>query len=140
MIKATSNKANTTKNNLILKQRMELFKDFSIELIYKVNNTYPGSEGIDDNDKLNHFNWCFDVNCNLFKTQGVDFKNNNEIRDYFLDILIKNYYNIDDTQKQIATTSILKSLITLFSTNITDSKQITILSNIFKKFNKSIAI
>lgn len=137
MIKAP-NKANTTKNSLILKQRIKLFSEFSIELIKRVNDTYPGSEGIDNNDMLNHYNWCFDVNSNVFMKQGVNFKNNIEVRDYFLDILIKSYYNIDDKQKDIACISIIKSLNILFSTNITDSNNISILSSIFKKFNKSI--
>lgn len=137
MIKAPS-KISTAKNIIILKQRTILFKDFSVELVKKINDTFPGSEGLNDNDVLNHYNWCFDVISNVFQKQGVYFKDNQEIRDYFLDILISSYYSIDDNKKEIATNNIIKSLISLFSTNISTSGNANLLNDIFKKFNTSI--
>lgn len=126
------------KNLMILDEKVKLFKNFSINLINKVNRTYPGSEGIDSNDILNHYNWCYDLMCESIENDNVYLKKNNEVRDFFLDVLIKNYYNTDDKHKDCAATEIVDSLSSLFSMNQSDSKSLSALNNIFKMFNKSI--
>lgn len=126
------------KNLMILDEKVKLFKMFSINLINQVNKTYPGSEGIDSNDILNHYNWCYCLMCESIEKNNIFLKNNNEVRDFFLDLLIKNYYIVDDKHKDRATTEIVDSISSLFSMNQSDSKALNALNNIFKMFNKSI--
>lgn len=126
------------KNLMILDEKVNFFKKFSIDLINKINTTFPGSVGIDSNDILNHYNWCYDTMCKTIINANVYLNNNNEVRDFFLDLMIKDYYSVDDKHKDIATTEIVNSISTLFSMNQSDSKSLNALNNIFKMFNKSI--
>lgn len=126
------------KNLMILDEKVNLFKEFSINLINKINKTFPGSYGINNDDILNHYNWCYDTMCKTIINANVYLNNNNEVRDFFLDLMIKDYYSVDDKHKDIATTEIVNSISLLFSMNQSDSKSLNALNNIFKMFNKSI--
>ncbi len=126
------------KNVTLLLSKVNLFKQFSIDLVENVNKTYPGSEGIDQGDVLNHYNWCYNNICKKYVKFSHYFNENQEVKDFFLDILIKNYYCSSDREKDNALIGITNSLNALFSINKTDSKSLTALNNIFKMFNKSI--
>lgn len=68
---------------LIIIDRLELCKDFTINLLYQIHDYYLDNKTLsDDVDIRNHFNWCFEKTNNKFKLEGFDFSENNELIEY----------------------------------------------------------
>jgi hypothetical protein len=55
-----------------------------------------GDEYTDKEQRITHFNWCWDKNINNFKEENIIFKSIEELKDYFKEFLIEVYYNIED--------------------------------------------
>ena len=76
---------NNTKKYIIIKDRVELYKDFAMNLLYYIYNYYIDRESLsDDEDIHNHYIWCFNKVCDEFKQENIDFSNNEELKLYFL--------------------------------------------------------
>ena len=53
----------------IIRQRNELYRDFSINLLSHIIYYYLDKDTLsNDNDIKNHYNWCFNKTCENFKT------------------------------------------------------------------------
>lgn len=76
---------------------VELFNDFSQSLLLLVFKTYLGDDITSSEDKINHFNWCWNKNIINFEKEGIYFSNTDESYDYFLDFMINFFYLIDKT-------------------------------------------
>jgi hypothetical protein len=84
------------KVNNINKNRLDLYKDFIINLCYYVVDTYFGDEYIKTNkQKKEHFTWCFDKICNDFMEEDINFKSNIELYDYFFEYFKATMYDND---------------------------------------------
>ena len=60
---------------IIVKDRVEIYKDFALNLLYYINHYYIDYESINaDEDIGNHFNWCFNKVCDEFLLEGINFK------------------------------------------------------------------
>ncbi len=44
---------------IVVNRKMELYVDMIINLTYKIYNTHPGYDSLDEKDMWNHFIWCF---------------------------------------------------------------------------------
>ena len=74
----------STKKYIILKDRVELYKDFSLNLLYYIYNYYIDKESLsEDADIYNHYSWCFKKVCDEFLEEGIDFSKNKELKEYF---------------------------------------------------------
>jgi hypothetical protein len=81
------------KNNNINKNRLQLYRDFIINLCYYIGDTYLGQEIIKTNKhKKDHFRWSFSKVCNEFKEEGLDFSNDDELFDYFFEYFNSTLY------------------------------------------------
>ncbi len=84
------------RENYINFNRVEIYRNFIRVLTKTIYDTYLGREYISsEEDIIGHFNWCFNDACDKFKTMGVDFDNNVEIKDYFLDYFRFGLYNAE---------------------------------------------
>jgi hypothetical protein len=84
------------KSHNILKERVDLYKDFSLNLLYKIYDTYLGVEYIKNKkDAIGHYNWCFGKVLEEFDEQEIDFYGNDELYDYFLDYYIDQFYSLN---------------------------------------------
>jgi len=89
------------KQTTIIKDRVEIFKDFAINLLYYIYNNYIDKESLsDDIDIKNHFNWCFNLVCNEFKEEGIDFSTNTELWEYYFSYYYNQFYKIKGNPTQ----------------------------------------
>lgn len=85
------------KSHNILKERVDLYRDFSINLLYKIYNTYLGFEYINTKKKaIGHYNWCFGKLLEEFDEQEIDFYCNDELYDYFLEYYLDQFYSLSE--------------------------------------------
>lgn len=90
---------NNTKRYIIVKDRVEIYKDFAINLLHYIHHYYLDRNTLsDDVDIKNHYNWCFNKVCNEFKEENIDFSANEELREYFFTYYYHRFYKCDDTQ------------------------------------------
>jgi len=81
------------KSHNILKERVDLYKDFAINLLYKIYETYLGNKYIKSKHDINgHYNWCFGKVLEEFDEQGIDFYGNDSLYNYFLAYYIDQFY------------------------------------------------
>jgi hypothetical protein len=89
------------KSNNINRNRIELYRDFIINLCYSLVDTYLGEEYIKSNkQKKEHFTWSFNKICDSFIEEGFNFKTNKELYDYFFEyfrttMYDNNFFEID---------------------------------------------
>lgn len=84
---------NTTKKYIIVKDRVEIYKDFTINLLHYIIHYYIDKESLsEDVDIKNHYNWCFNKVCDEFKLEGIDFSKNDELREYFYTYYYHQFY------------------------------------------------
>ena len=89
--------------NNIQTETSELFFDFISYLYYLVDKTYLGADVIKtDEDKLNHFKWCWNKVINDFKKEEISFKKKGDHFQYFWHFFEESFYREDspfDIQK-----------------------------------------
>jgi len=82
--------------SLIVKNRLDLFKDFTINLTCKIHAYYLGNDVLNNEvDIKNHFNWCYDKICDDFALEDLYFYDNKDLRDYFYEYFYDNLYKIN---------------------------------------------
>ena len=134
----------TTTKFILVKDRVEIYKDFSINLLNYIVDFYLDNKTLcEDDDIRNHFNWCFSKVCDEFKLEGIDFSQNEPLRQYFMNFYYYQFYkrenqdisldyyekfwrNIFDIEKQ-KNRNIMKSMVelyTIFDSSINQEKNI----------------
>lgn len=79
-------------NNNVIYERTVIYQDFILSLIDLICQTYMGDDITDDDQKINHFDWCWNKTINSFKEEGIDFSDNGELYEYFLNFMIETFY------------------------------------------------
>lgn len=88
------------KKYIVLKERVEIYKDFTLNLLYYVNEYYLDSETLSTNrDIHNHFRWCFKKVCEEFLDEEIDFTENHELEEYFYIYYYYQFYKVDGNDK-----------------------------------------
>lgn len=88
---------NNSKKYNIIKDRVELYRDFSINLLYYIYEYYIDYESLcTDTNINNHFSWCFNKVCDEFKLEGIDFNDNDELREYYRSYYYHQFYRAQD--------------------------------------------
>jgi hypothetical protein len=130
------------KNNIIIiKDRVEIYKDFALSLLYYINKYYIDRETLNnDVDIFNHFKWCYNKVCDEFKLEGLDFTTNNELIKYYYKYYYHQYYMVNNNQdNSLATYE--KFWINIFDFNKQKNRNIiNILIEIYNINDKSISI
>lgn len=85
-----------TQKFIIIKDRIEIYKDFTFNLLYYINKYYLDNVTLKlDEDIRNHYNWCFDKVCEEFKLEEINFSDNKKLREYFYGYYYQQYYKIN---------------------------------------------
>lgn len=95
---------NTTQKYIVVKDRVEIFKDFSISLLNYIFQYYIDKESLsDDVDIRNHFLWCYKKVCDEFLLEEIDFTDNNELIEYFYSYYYNQFYkpNIENSEANL---------------------------------------
>jgi len=89
----------TEKKYSIVKDRVEIYRDFALNLLYYIHHYYIDRETLsDDQDIYNHFNWCFKKVCEEFLKEGLDFTHNKELREYYYAYYYHQFYRATGNQ------------------------------------------
>lgn len=107
-------------NNVTI-EKLELFSDFSHSLYQIIIETYLGETtssyetkiSLSEEDKMKHFDWCWNKTLSNFSKEGINFEIKGEHYDYFKTFFEDIFYN--QNEKNIRE-SIGKFLTDLFNT------------------------
>lgn len=84
------------KSNNVIKERVELYKDFTLNLLYHIYNTYLGNQFISsDEDILGHFKWAFDKVLDEFLEEEIIFFESKNLFNYFYAYYYSQFYKMD---------------------------------------------
>jgi hypothetical protein len=127
------------KSNNVVNERLELYKDFTINLLIYIYDTYLGNEYIKtEEDIKGHFNWCYKKVLSDFFDEEISFYENDELYKYFWNYYIDQFY----TKPQIESQSYYER----FWENIFEIKKnknrsvLEVLLELYEIFDKSIQI
>ncbi|MFA5207095.1 MAG: hypothetical protein WC428_00195 [Candidatus Paceibacterota bacterium] len=88
--------SNSSQKFLIIKDRVEIYRDFALNLLYYIHYYYLDKESLSkDEDIYNHYSWCFKKVCDEFLLEKIDFTKNSELKDYYYDYYYHQFYKID---------------------------------------------
>ena len=77
----------------IIRERVELYKDFTINLLHYIHHTYLGKEYIKtEKEILEHFTWCYGKVLNEFYDEEISFYENGELFEYFYTYYVDQFY------------------------------------------------
>jgi hypothetical protein len=131
-------------NNMIPEKR-ELFADFTFSLYYLIRDTYLGDEFtetqetkvlLSQEEKTNHFDWCWRKTIENFSKEGINFNFDGEHREYFEQFFNDLFYNAE--KKEIAQ-NISKFFNEVFNENKAFTKSdLDMMTDIYKRLNKNL--
>lgn len=132
---------NTGQKYIIVKDRVEIYKDFAINLLHYIIKYYIDYESLNnDKDIKNHFNWCFNKVCDEFLLEGINFKDNKELREYYYIYYYNQFYKAQNNPTQDISFSYFEKFWKLiFEVDKQKNKNIiNILIEIYNIYDKSI--
>jgi hypothetical protein len=132
--------------NNIIPEKMDLYYDFTFSLYYLIVETYLGDDNngtetkivMTDDDKKNHFQWCWKKTIENFNKESIVFNDKGEHLDYFLDFFMEIFYNQKEDK--------IKNSIGTFFTDVFDRKKpftksdLDMISSIYKSLDKNILL
>ena len=84
---------------IIVKDRVEIYKDFALNLLYYIYDYYLDRETLNnDQDIWNHFRWCYKKVCEEFREENLDFTQNKELKQYFFKYYYHQFYTANQNQ------------------------------------------
>jgi hypothetical protein len=94
-MKQNDNNQVTTKFKII-KDRIEIYKDFTFNLLHYIYDYYLDIETLSlDQDIKNHFLFCYNKTCNDFLKEEIDFSENKELIEYFYVYYYHHFYKVN---------------------------------------------
>ena len=123
---------------IIIKDRVELYKDFAINLLHYIYKYYLDKESLNnDEDIHNHYVWCYNKVCDEFLEEDINFKNNDELKEYFFAYYYHQFYKNDTSEESLKYHE--KFWRNIFEIKTQKNKNIIkILAEIYQIFDKSI--
>lgn len=123
----------------IIRDRVELYKDFSINLLHYIFKYYVDRDSLNnDEDIRNHFNWCYNKVCDEFMLENINFCNNKELKEYYFTYYYHQFY-IADNNESIPIDYYKKFWLNIFDIDKQKNKNIIkILVELYQIYDKSI--
>lgn len=125
---------------IVVKDRVEIYKDFAINLLYHIHKCYIDRESLsEDEDIFNHYSWCYNKVCDEFLKEDINFKNNAELKNYFYSYYYNQFYNVNDPNQNTSLSHYEKFWRNIFDVDKQKNKNIlNILIEVYNIFDKSI--
>jgi len=133
------------KANNIIPEMSDLFRDFCFSLLKLIDETYLGDSdeesretkiGLSQEDKIAHFNWCWNKTISNFEKENITFEKNEETYNYFKSFFLEVYYN---QEQERVKSSINDFFISIFNKNGKHSKSdIEMFTELYKLLEKSL--
>ena len=133
--------------NNITPELTELFRDFCFSFLILLKETYLGDDflenketrvGMTDQQKKEHFKWCWNKTIENFNKESIDFKFNESDSEFFESFFFEVFYNQPDQK--------VKDTINEFFTQLFDNvgkktkSDIEIFTDIYKVLERSLKI
>jgi len=104
--------------NNIIPEKGELYYDFCLSLFGLIKVTYLGEEtthnetkiSLTDEDKLKHFEWCWNVTVENFRKENIKFNFKGEHYDYFSSFFMEIFYSQKNISVRNSIDKFLKDL------------------------------
>jgi hypothetical protein len=127
--------------------RRDLFADFCVSLYDLIDDTYLGSEKnttnkndflLTDEEKKNHFEWCWNKIIKNFQKENIHFNEEGDHKKYMSTFLSEVFYNQKDVK---VTSSVRKFFEILFDDDKPFTKSdLDMLTEIYKCFDKNVSV
>ncbi len=121
----------------VITNRVEIYRDFSINLLYYIHDFYLDPDTLSSNDDIyNHFSFCYNKVCDEFLLEDINFKDNKELNEYFHKYYYHQFYKSSET---IDLKNYEKFWNTIFDIDKQKNKNlINILVELYHVFDKSL--
>lgn len=87
----------STLKNKIIDIRADLYRDFTINLLYKIHDYYLDNVTLSNStDIFNHYTWCYNKVCDQFLEESINFKNSQKLKSYFYSFYLNQIYTSDN--------------------------------------------
>jgi hypothetical protein len=109
--------------NNIRYEKCLLFSDYVQSLLTLIFDTYLGDDFTSDEEKINHFKWCWDKNIKNFIEEDIWFYSSRESFDYFSEFMREVFYELPDKEGKKNPQVTIRSLwVSVFSYNNSKSR------------------
>ncbi|MFW6219310.1 MAG: hypothetical protein ACOC33_00450 [bacterium] len=127
------------KKHGIIREKLELYKDFVTNLSQTILDSYFGKEYIKtEEDVIGHYNWSYNKVINQFKEEDIYFdENDNELYSYFFNYYLDTIYLSD---KIISDDIFLIYWTKFFKDSIKTNSELNALIEIYEIFENSLII
>jgi len=122
--------------NNIIRERCELYCDFFISLIRKINETYLGPDVLfEKEDIISHFTWCIKQVIEDFKRERIFFKEEGT----HIKLLTVFFYDTFYTSKNENIAIVLEVYFKrMFNYNKDDLVEVTVMTEFYKLLNQNL--
>lgn len=133
--------------NNIIPELTELFKDFCFSFYYLIKDTYLGDNyknlnetriGMTIDDKMKHYEWCWNKTIENFKKENITFKFSKEDFIYFKEFFFEVFYNQEDNLMRDALEDFLKQLFN--RKRPTSKSDLEMFTDVYKTLERSLQI
>ena len=87
--------------NNVKYDRVNLYLDFVLSLLHIIFDTYLGNDLTINEERIKHFDWCWDRNINNFKKEFIFFENEDELKIYYKEFMLEIYYNQEKNESNL---------------------------------------
>ena len=127
---------------LVIADRLELYKDFTINLLYCVHDFYLDKQSFNNPDDMrNHFNWCYNRISAEFEKENFNFGANTNLCDYLFQYYKFHFYenSIIKSKEDITIDLYAEMWNDVFNINKRDEDLIKIMLELYSLFDVTIA-
>ena len=102
--------------NNIIPEKVELYGDIFKGLFHIMVDTYLGNEEsetkikLSQEDKQNHFEWCWNTLIKTFRKENIQIKSNGDHKEYFKQFFLDSFYNQSQENVRISIPEFLKDV------------------------------
>lgn len=127
-------------SNFIQFERCDLYRDFILSLVTLVFDTYMGDDVTKEEQRLEHFKWCWDRTIENFEAEGIHFGENKELFDYLSSFMVEVYYSVKEKKTDSSITyNIVKLWRYIFNYQIVKTQSdIDTFIEVYNMFEKSL--
>lgn len=123
----------------VIYEKCDLFSDFTETLMTLMFRTYLGDDCyLTENDKVNHFKWCWESTVNGFEKEGIYFGEDINLFDYYLNFAIEIYYTTKDKTEAL-NNNVVRLWKNTFNYRLTKTRsEVESFLEVYKMFDKTL--
>jgi len=125
-----------TQKQIIIFDRLELYRDFVINLTHYITHYYIDDGSFDKEDVEKFFDWCYKRVCDEFHEEDINFYGNEKLKNYLKKYFYKTYFFGEVKQKDDDYFSFWNGL--FIPSAIKENNKINLLIEIYSLFDETI--